>query len=1486
MKHLIQFFSFVLFFSFPVIAAFSQNGDGTDYQKALEDIDLIESQERFIDDLSSLGGNDNNLRNLPLGISKNVGNIQIILAVSNIKFGNTYGEATVYAKIKIPNKSKTLMFGASGVRMSAEGDFIGDVKLSLLKDVPLSLGNAGNIIFKGHLNKDSGTAESDTYVMLDCSGSFKELSIDANVVLNENTFKAKDEDNNYIPVIASFRTVVTDWNDLMAEVNFPAFEISGLPDFEFTLSNVVLDLSDKRNSSSFSPPSNYMQSPYFTLPDVNLWRGIYAETIQIRFPEQFKNKTTNQRITVGASHFLIDENGVTADIFGQNVLPIESGDMSGWAFSVTDFKLSLLANNIKGLGFGGQISIPLSEKTSLRTYEAYISNNEYLFNVTLGEDMDFNLFGDTKLKIDPTSYVHIELKDKQFFPKLVLNGSMELNTQGLHLEEVAFKKLTLATQSPVFSVESIEYGGEVKLYNFPITISDIRFTALDNLASLGFDLKVNLMKNNIAASSRLKMESERIDTNWKFKGLSVDAIKLEKVQMAGFSLDGEIRVEKDHPVFGDYFGGEIKATIGALGDGVKIEAAAVFGKKELQTNDDLRYWYVEGKANFTPEVPVGPINISGFNGGIYYRVSATGRSGLAAYAPNKDVSLGLKAGVAYSIATKSMASGDALFEINFRDGGGINNIKFYGTAEFMPVTKLTNRLAALEEMYKDAQAGISNLADSYASNVPLGMSGSDVAKTLLPNVKLSAVVSAYLSMNYEFQTKTFDANFKVMVNAPGSFIKGAGSNNEAGWAWLHTSPQSWFVHLGKPSNPIGLKIGLGPISLSTKSYFMMGDGLEKPLPPDSRALNILGITAEQADFLKSPQDMGAGKGIAFGSRFDFDTGNLTFLILYARFMAGAGFDIMLKDMSNLGCEGSTTPVGINGWYAGGQCYAYLSGELGVKIKILFIKKKITIISGSTAALLQARFPNPTWIGGNMAINFNILGGLIKSNMKMKFSFGDDCKLVSLNGDNTPLDLPVIADLTPVMGDKDVDVFVIPQATFNMAVGTSFDIQDEDGKDKTYRIKLEDFSITDNKGQKIQGKQIWNRMDDAVSFESKEILPPNVDLKVSVAVNFEEKVNGNWQTVYINGKPARESRIAEFKTGTAPNYIPLTNIQYCYPVVDQKNFYKNEYANGYIQLKRGQEYLFPDNFIYNTVFATKDNNQSKADFKYDKVQSRIDYSFPTLNNKVNYELSFVASTQTTSSESGTSKEKAVTSDFTDAEGESFTLDYMQQAAQAITKEGGLEVLKYEFRSSEYNTLEQKLSTIDFEPGSYKVLDDARSLLLIAKNKYELFDEIELMGSSYAENKPLISIEAILTDNYYTKDIAPLIYDGYPISGIKISNRNVNIYGVPPTKAFPFYTGYSNILSSGTADMEWKTRLLPYVYELSYYYYNDYHDLKTKAINSFDKGIDLEPLKPLKFSTFLFMRKGDYKAAVKYTLPGGKESSTKEINYINTIDWRGE
>jgi len=106
--------------------------------------------------------------------------------------------------------------------------------------------------------------------------------------------------------------------------------------------------------------------------------------------------------------------------------------------------------------------------------------------------------------------------------------------------------------------------------------------------------------------------------------------------------------------------------------------------------------------------------------------------------------------------------------------------------------------------------------------------------------------------------------------------------------------------------------------------------------------------------------------------------------------------------------------------------------------------------------------------------------------------------------------------------------------------------------------------------------------DRANFIPEDILPPQKKFKVQVEVSFQKQEGGIFRPITQNGQVAKELEERTFTTGTAPNYIPLQNIEYAYPVVSQKFFLKDEFEQGYVKLKQGQDYLFEGNQWENGV----------------------------------------------------------------------------------------------------------------------------------------------------------------------------------------------------------------------------------------------------------------------------------------------------------------
>lgn len=117
------------------------------------------------------------------------------------------------------------------------------------------------------------------------------------------------------------------------------------------------------------------------------------------------------------------------------------------------------------------------------------------------------------------------------------------------------------------------------------------------------------------------------------------------------------------------------------------------------------------------------------------------------------------------------------------------------------------------------------------------------------------------------------------------------------------------------------------------------------------------------------------------------------------------------------------------------------------------------------------------------------------------------------------------------------------------------------------------------------------------------------------VAFEELVNGAWKQVYSSGKPALEEKIVSFTTGGAPENIPVENIVYAYPTIEQRYLLPKESAKGYVQLQLGQKYLFEQGFDYKLRFLAEGEAPMTSDFTYNEAEQRLEFTLPPLKQAI-------------------------------------------------------------------------------------------------------------------------------------------------------------------------------------------------------------------------------------------------------------------------------
>lgn len=116
-----------------------------------------------------------NVHNItPIGLRHTMGNTTVTLAVSKVRNMKEYCSIDVYARVFLPSRdvnspedSIPLFFGAEGIKLSKDGDIVGDAKLALLQDIRIPvLDNNATLVLKGGMNGRGGDGGFDIRISL------------------------------------------------------------------------------------------------------------------------------------------------------------------------------------------------------------------------------------------------------------------------------------------------------------------------------------------------------------------------------------------------------------------------------------------------------------------------------------------------------------------------------------------------------------------------------------------------------------------------------------------------------------------------------------------------------------------------------------------------------------------------------------------------------------------------------------------------------------------------------------------------------------------------------------------------------------------------------------------------------------------------------------------------------------------------------------------------------------------------------------------------------------------------------------------------------------------------------------------------------------------------------------------------------------------------------------------------------------------------
>lgn len=952
MRHLLVF-GFILILSENI---FGQNDSIIDplqsYILSLQN--KIETEDRTVGNM-----NPDSVANLPFGIVKEVGATRYIVCIDSAKFGNNSAHMSAYMAMEFPGAQQKLCFSAQNVAFNPKGVMPGpNTKLVLVSEHRISLGPKVTMVLK---------PDGFNYVEWDCNG-FSAVNLKGYFEFGPGMIYPDPETFSTDSVVrASFQIHTNDIHNFVIQASMAPFCVRGIDGVTFIVSDATADFSELSNAPNMVFPQGYNMSPYNGDPFT--WTGFYMRNFTVKLPKELSKN--GQRPMIIASNLVIDHSGLSGLFTATNLFSLNQGSMTGWGFSVSTIGVNIVSNHVNGATMAGYIQLPVSDADSL-AYACVITQNlqtgslDYVFAINPANNIEAGVLGGT-LTLYNTSQVQVIKQNGKFRPTATLNGKYSLNHSNARVKNLTFQNMVLACDAPLLRSATFalvpDESDSSKVAGFQFTINTIQVGLMNNQPTISFVVGVNFSDgNNLAigatAGFKVKTNTSTVPNppegvgatkpKMQFDGVAINSIGLS-FNSGPFTLNGLIQFMENDPVYGKGFNGNIQFTIDKVMS-APAQASVWFGRV-----NGMRYFYVDAAVPIT--VPMGNMAIYRFMGGVYYHMARVSTTPLenqlyenafgqaSQYVPDANTGLGIKAGVTLgSYPSERPVNGDVALEIAFNGNGGMSYISLTGNVFFM--TTINQRM------------------NVSPNNIP---------------------VVASMIMQYDFQNDAMHAALGVQLHLP--------SVTGNGQASMHFEPGLWYVHIGRPQTRVTVSVAqVGNFS----AYFETGQLIDPMPAPPSQVTSV--VNANGLNDQRDEIALNAGGGVAFGASFsagmDGEFGLGENFEVYYTVAAGAGFDIMILNYGpNAHCQNSSATVGFNGWYSTGQIYAYLQGAVGISGQFLNQPFNVTILSLSAAAVLQARMPNPTWVGGAVGCDYDILGGAISGHVDCSFQLGNQCSIL-------------------------------------------------------------------------------------------------------------------------------------------------------------------------------------------------------------------------------------------------------------------------------------------------------------------------------------------------------------------------------------------------------------------------------------------------------------------------------------------------------------
>lgn len=988
------------------------------------------------------------------------------------------------------------------------------------------------IIWSNTLAIIPGVQESG-YIEMDCKG-IKTVAFKGEVEFCRSVLIPELPDGSPAPepyrAHGKFTILASSLDDMMAEVSISRVQLPALPDFSIQANKVFLDLSDTHNPPGLGSIAGVPEEMQAN------WQGVWIDQANLLFPPGFSEG--NKRMEVGIRNFTLDRQGVSGKVYSAIS---KSLTISDWQLRMDTIQIEIKRDRLRAGKFSGLIAMPLQKSTELR-YQARI---EEYGNITLILQPEKPLalsFGKGQLILDKISHLRMQKFGREYGLIASLSGQLsilDIDQRGLQLPTLLFKDLRLSTHKPFITINQFGTGNaQAKFGPFELFLHKLNVSAQE-IIELNIDASLSLMEASAGGFSTrgdIKLILEKKAGKWTIKETKVEKLFLKVVNPV-YRLEGEIHYYKNDAKWGDGFGGKIQMEIKPE---IKIKAEARFGNFENKP-----YWVVNAFSKLPAAIPfMGPLGLSGIGGGIAYRMRCSNPNAQQ----NREYSIDLTKGLyiqaqieTITIPIEQTFNANLQFDILFNKNGSIAKSNLFGIGKIM--------------------------ADPDKREPPL---------------------SASVLISYDIVASTIHGNFAFRVDFL-RIIEGIHANKLAGEIVFHIDPNKWYLHAGRPSSRLGIRM---PIlqKAEISAYLMVGHDLEPIPPPPAQIMKLIG---KDLSLGRDDAALSNGVGFAFGATLDINTGKQTFLLFYGSFHAIAGFDLLIRNYGPTAhCSGKSETIGIDGWFVKGQAYAYAQGEIGMAVDAFGIKGEFQILEISAALCLQATLPNPSFIRGNVGGQYSILNGLIEGNCDFQVQFGTECYVeqeVALNS------LAIIRDISPADNLENVSTLENPSIFFDYPIETSFRAEDINGKARLFKVAIAKIVLNGPESE-IQYDTLLSADKKQLTLITKKAFTGESDYFISITVKLLEWTNNTWNPCKIQNHPILDAESSSFKTAKAINKLDSSMIIHQYPLRNHQYFHTEERAENFILLEKENSEVLENCILRIIYIANQDTISVPAQYK--------------------------------------------------------------------------------------------------------------------------------------------------------------------------------------------------------------------------------------------------------------------------------------------------